>query len=80
MRIMAFKVGPGKALVLKKLIDKIGGKNLKIECTDGNFSYEKELGKNANIKHVVSKSETCLVESYNSVLRYYLARLHSKTK
>ena len=35
---------------------------------------------NANIKHVVSKSETCLVESYNSVLRYYLARLHRKTK
>ena len=35
---------------------------------------------NADIKHVVSKSETCLVESYNSVLRYYLARLHRKTK
>ncbi|MDR0580983.1 MAG: IS1 family transposase, partial [Holosporaceae bacterium] len=27
-----------------------------------------------------TKSETCLVESYNSVLRYYLARLHRKTK
>ena len=33
----------------------------------------KELGINADIKHIVSKSETCLVESYNSVLRYYLA-------
>ena len=29
---------------------------------------------NANIKHVASKSNTCLV------LRYYLARLHRKTK
>ena len=35
---------------------------------------------NADITHVVSKSETCLVESYNPVLQYYLARLHRKTK
>ena len=48
--------------------------NLKIVCTDGNFSYEEELGMNADIKYVISKSETCLV------LRYYLARLHRKTK
>ena len=41
---------------------------------------EEELGMKADIKHVISKSETCLVESYNSVLRYYLARLHRKTK
>ena len=80
MRITAFKVGPGKASVLRKLINKIGENNLKIVCTDGNVSYEKDLGKNANIKHVVSKSETCLVESYNSVLRFYLVRLHRKTK
>ena len=80
MYITAFEVASGQSSVLKKLIDKIGGKNLKIECTDGNFSYEKELCLIADIAHVVSKSETCLVESYNSVLRYYLARLHSKTK
>ena len=78
--ITAFEVGPGKASVLRKLIDKIGEKNLKIVCTDGNFSYEEELEMNADITHVVSKSETCLVESHNSVLRYYLARLHCKTK
>ena len=35
---------------------------------------------NADIKHVISKSDTCLVESYNSVLRCCLARLHRKTK
>ena len=80
MRISAFEVDPEKDLVLRKLINKIGENNLKIVCTDGNFSYEEELSMNADIKHVISKSETCLVESYNSVLRYYLARLHRKTK
>ena len=80
MRITAFEIGPGKSSVLRKLINKIGENNLKIVCTDGDFSYDKELGMNADIKHVVSKSETCLVDSYNSVLRYYLARLHRKTK
>ena len=80
MCITAFEVGPGKSKTLRKLIKKIGKNNLNIVCTDGNYSYGKELGKNVDIKHVVSKSETCLVESYNSVLRYYLARLHRKTK
>ena len=80
MRITAFEVGGGKSSVLRKLINKIGENNLKTVCTDGNFCYEEELGKNADIKHIVSKSETCLVESFNSVLRYYLARLHKRTK
>ena len=73
-------MGRGTSESLRKLLDKIGEDNLKIVCTDGNFAYEDELGMNADIKHIVSKSETCLVESYNSVLRYYLARLHRKTK
>ena len=64
MRITAFEIGPGKASILRKLIDKIGENNLKTVCTDGNFSYEEELGKNANIKHVVSKSEAWVFESY----------------
>jgi insertion element IS1 protein InsB len=49
-------------------------------CTDGNLSYAEVFEEDADVKHVVTKSETCLVESYNSVLRYYLARLHRKTK
>jgi insertion element IS1 protein InsB len=49
-------------------------------CTDGNPSYAEVFGEDIDLKHVVTKSETCLVESYNSVLRYYLARLHRKTK
>ena len=78
--ISAFEVGPGKAAVLRKLIDKIGENNLKIVYTVGNLSYEEELFLIADIAHVVSKSETCLVESYNSVLRYYFVQLHCKTK
>ena len=73
MYISAFEVGLGKASVLRKLIDKIGENNLKIVCTDRNFSYEKELGMNADIKHIVSKSE-------NVWFCNYLARLHRKTK
>ena len=56
-RITAFEVGSGKASVLRKLINKIGENNLKIVCTDGNFSYDTELSVNADIKQVVSKSE-----------------------
>ena len=46
MYITAFEVAPGQSSVLRKLIDKIGKNNLKIVCTDGNFAYEEELGKN----------------------------------
>ncbi|MDR0580544.1 MAG: hypothetical protein LBG04_00280 [Holosporaceae bacterium] len=45
-------------------------------CADGNPSYVEVFGEDSDLKHIVTKSETCLVESYNSVLRYYLARLH----
>ena len=53
-------------------------------CTDGHHAYDKvanhPLFKN-NIKHhIISKSETCLVESWNSVLRNNLAKLNRKTK
>ena len=56
-RICAFVVGSGKRKSLRKLIDNIDENNLNIVCTDGNFSYEEELGMDADIKHVVSKSE-----------------------
>ena len=52
MRITALEIGPGKSSVLRKLINKIGENNLKIVCTDGDFSYDEELGMNADIKHV----------------------------
>ena len=64
MRISALEVDPGKDLLLRKLINKIGENTLKVVCTDGNFSYEEELGMHTDIKHVISKSETCLVLCY----------------
>ena len=45
-------------------------------CPDGNFAYKKIKIFN---KHVISKLETCLVESKNSIIRRRLARFHRKT-
>jgi len=45
-------------------------------CTDGNKIY---AAYTLAGKHHVTKKETCLVESWNSRLRHYLARLHRKT-
>ena len=46
-------------------------------CTDGNpvYGYYKIAE-----KYHVTKSETCLVESWNSRLRYYISALVRRTK
>ena len=49
---------------------------INILCTDGNFAYQKIKLSN---KHVISKSETCLVESKDSVIHRRLARFHRRT-
>ena len=74
-----FEVGKGGFKPLEKLWSKIDS-SVKTVCTDGNPTYKEFFEYDFDIRHVVSKAETCLVESYNSVLRYYLARLHRKTK
>lgn len=56
---------------------------INIIATDGNYSYDKVINKGYNIdcnKHIISKSETCLVESYNASLRSRLAMFNRKTK
>ena len=51
--------------------------NVNILCTDGYDSYAKyQLAK----KHCISKAETSLVESKNSIIRHYLARFNRRTK
>ena len=66
---------------MRKLWNKIIKTNdVEMTCTDGNPSYAEVFEEDADIKHIVTKSETCLVESYNSLLRHYLARLRRKTK
>lgn len=53
------------------------GYKVKILCTDGyeGYGYYKLAD-----RHVVSKSETCLVESVNSLIRNYLTRFYRRTK
>jgi hypothetical protein len=57
--------------------------NINIIATDGNYSYDKVINKGYNKdcnKHIVSKSETCLVESWNGSLRGRFARFNRRTK
>lgn len=51
-------------------------------CTDGHHAYNEVFNKyKNNIKHhIVSKSETCLVECFNASMRDRLARLKRKSK
>ena len=52
--------------------------------TDGNYSYDEVVNNTRNNKdcqkHVISKSETCLVESYNSSVRDTFARFRKRIK
>ena len=51
--------------------------NVNILCTD---AYPVYAQYNLGGRHVVTKSETSLVESKNSIIRHYLARFNRKTK
>ena len=51
--------------------------SVELSASDGNPIYQQyRLAK----KHIVSKAETALVESYNGMLRHNLARFNRKTK
>jgi IS1 family transposase len=58
-----FEVGDGGAATFQKLWKRVKIHTLKIVCTDGNWSYSDVLILE-DIQHVVSKSETCLIESF----------------
>ena len=66
-------------MVYVRMAQRLERKGYKIEilCTDGyeGYGYYK-LAK----RHVISKSETSLVESKNSLIRLYLARFNRKTR
>jgi len=53
------------------------GYKVRIMCTDGYTGY---CFYKISDRHVVSKAETSLVESKNSLIRHYLARFNRKTK
>ena len=69
LQIAASEVEDGSGATVEKLLKKLSSCNIKIMCTDGNYAYNKHI----NIKHVITKAETCLVETYNSILRHSLA-------
>nr|WP_253308624.1 IS1 family transposase [Rickettsia endosymbiont of Ceutorhynchus assimilis] len=50
---------------------------IKISCSDYYDVYGKYI---ISEKHYMSKKETALVESFNSLIRHYLARFNRKTK
>ena len=57
---------------------KLGRKyNIDYLCGDGYEVYSKY---SISRKHSTTKAETSLVESFNSLIRHYLARFNRKTK
>jgi len=78
-KTIAFKIGTGDKsnyIDLAMAIEKQCGKILYM-CTDGYKAYGYyKIAKH----HIISKAETCLVESFNSSLRDMLARLNRRTK
>ena len=63
---------------LIKRYKQVENHHMQIIATHGNYSYDKIIPK--NIKHIVEKAETCLVEAQNSSLRAMLVRLTRRTK
>ena len=70
-------------IICARLLDKVKKDYIiNIIATDGNYSYNKVINHNTKDcnKHIISKKETCLVESYNSSIRDTFARFRRKTK
>ena len=79
LKNIAFKIGDGNKsnfIDLALEIENICGK-IKYLCTD---KYKAYGYYNLADIHIKSKSETCLVESFNSSLRDMLAKLNRRTK
>jgi IS1 family transposase len=82
----SFKVGKTDledSLDIFEDIYSINNGKIKHICTDGNPTYSSNMsyfGVHYNTKHHITKTETCLVESWNSRLRYYIPALVRKTK
>jgi len=76
---ITFKIGDGDKSNFIELAHEIEEKcsNINYLCTDGYSAY---ASYSIARQHIVSKSETCLVEAKNSSLRDMLARLNRRTK
>lgn len=79
LKVVDFEVNSSRGFeAYKPLADRLkSGYNIEISCSDYYAVYDQyPIAK----KHVSSKAETCLVESFNSLIRHYLARFNRKTK
>ena len=78
-KTIAFEIGTGDKSHYIDLAMQVKEKSSRIRymCTDAYKAYG--YYKIAE-KHIVGKSETCLVESFNSSMRDMLARLNRRTK
>ena len=81
---VAFKIGTAEQISALDILENLT-KHHKIRhiCTDKNPVYSSVMryfGQEFEIKHHITKAETCLVEAFNSSLRDMLARLNRKTK
>jgi IS1 family transposase len=79
LKVIAFHIGEGTKKDCMQLWKNVYNVCTPLViCTDGNYSYTNVIPKYKT--HIVSKSETCLVEAKNSSLRDNLARLNRRTK
>jgi IS1 family transposase len=63
---------------LKKLWNKVSDINeVWIVYTDGNPAYKEVFENDIDVRHLVTKLETCLVESYNSAICLRIAAIIS---
>ena len=75
-RIVGFVIGSRGKKTAKKLWQQIKHITCKQYCTDYWQAYESFV---AADKHTVSKKETYTIESYNNLIRHYLARFNRRT-
>ena len=78
LKLIDFEVGDASISTWLNIVFRLKEKykGIKHLCTDGNPVYQ--YYKLAD-KHIITKAETSLVESWNCRLRHYLARLKRKT-
>ena len=77
MKIVGFTIGNRGKRSLTKLLKMIEKFNIKIYYTDGYKAYNEMIDKS---KHIIGKNFTTNIESFNSLIRHYLARFRRRTR
>lgn len=70
-------------IVCRKLLNQVNRNIINTIATDGNCTYHKVINRGYHRdckRYIISKTETCLAEAYNSSLRGRFARFNRRTK